>query len=174
MNNQRNENYQEWLKIQMKEGDEWENEMVEIEEKITTQLLCSNSKKHDIFESSDTIHLDFSRTSSPNFEHEEKPLIIQELREAYDYIDRFGDNIKKIIINAENLGRTEIGILMRIVLQNCINLNSLILLYFQHGFSSEIETSLPYIINTRIQACNFDTETIMLLKNSSEQLIIIN
>lgn len=157
----------------MEEGNEWENEMVEIE-KITTKQLCSNSEKEKKCESSDSVYLDFSGTSSPNFELKHNTLIIQEFRKACEYMDRFGDNIKKLKINAENLEHIQIDILMRTVTHNCIELTSMILIFFNHGFSTDIEDSLPYIIDTRIHACNFDTDTIMLLINCSERIIINN
>lgn len=174
MNNQQNENYQKWVNRRIEEEEEWENEMAEIEKEITAEPLSSNSKMKEIFESSDTVYLDFSGRSSRNLKHEENTLIIREFRKACDYIDRFGANIKKIIIDAENLESNEISSLMRIVIHNCTELNSMFLLFFKHGFSSDFEGTLPYIINTRIQACNFDAKTIMLLINCSEQIKIIN
>lgn len=116
--------------------------------KITANQLCS--KKEENYESTDSVYLNFSETDLPNFGHEENTLIIREFQKACEHMDRYGANKKKIVINAKNLNRTEIGVSMRIVIHNCTGLNDLILMFFEQGFSSDMEESLPYIINTRI------------------------
>lgn len=169
---QKNE-YQEWVNTQMEEGDEWEDEMVELERRITAKLQCSVSKKEENYIPSNSVNLEFCR-SSPNFETKENTIIIRNFQKACDYMAHFGVNIKQLTINAENLNLSEIGVLMQIVFHKCTELNSLNLMFFNHGFSSYIEQPVFYIINLRIHGCNFDNDTIMMLINSSEQIIIIN
>lgn len=69
MNNKQNENYQRWMKEQMEEGYEWEEEMVELEKQITAKLQNCESKKET---TSNTVYLNFSETSSTNLELKKK------------------------------------------------------------------------------------------------------
>lgn len=171
MNHKQNENYQRWVDEQMEEGNEWEEEMVELEKQVTAKLQNLELKTEN---TSDSVHLDFSRTDSTNLELEENTIIIRDLTKALEYIDCFGINIRKISINAENLNKIEISILMRIVYHNCTMINSINLMFFKHGFSSDIEYSVNYIRNTKIHVCNFDTDTFMFLIRSSKQVTITN
>lgn len=54
---QKNE-YQEWVNTQMEEGDEWEDEMVELERRITAKLQCSVSKKEENYIPSNSVNLE--------------------------------------------------------------------------------------------------------------------